>query len=232
MNVGDVSNPDYEREPPANGYPQPADDAVVLIDLLKSLIIGSGKQVIVLGHSSGGFTATFVSIPELQASVRKLRGEAGGILGIFYEAGFLVPVGESVHSFFQPKDGSDPIIPPYSVIHAHGFDSLLSTKEGAKYFFNGMDEAIAQHYETTLTASPVFTTVLDNDAYTGLPCAYLISENDLALPAAYQEGMVAMQSQRPGVRMTTYRAPCGHSPHLQWTDGLVEKVKEFAQNLL
>jgi len=83
-----------------------------------------------------------------------------------------------------------------------------------------------------MTASPVFTTVLKSDPYTEVPCAYLICEQDRGFPAAYQEGMVAMQSSRAGVDITMYRAPCGHSPHLVWTEGLVEKVNEFGQRSL
>lgn len=83
-----------------------------------------------------------------------------------------------------------------------------------------------------MTASPVFTTVLKHDPYTEVPCAYLVCEQDQALPAAYQEGMIALQSQRPGVDMTVYKAPSGHSPHLTWTEGLVAKVKEFGQKAL
>ncbi len=114
LNVGDVSSPDYNRDPPPNGYPQPADDAEVLNELLSQLITKSGKHVLLVGHSSGAFTATMVAVPEFQAKIRKSKGASGGIIGIFYECGFLVPAGESVHSFFQPKDGSEPVIPPYS----------------------------------------------------------------------------------------------------------------------
>lgn len=102
-------------------------------------------------------------------------------------------------------------------------------EEGAKYFFNGLDEATARGYEKTLTASQVATTVLENDTYTVIPCAYLVTENDLALPSAYQEGMVAMQSQRAGVDLTVYRCPAGHSPHLTWTTGMMSAVQDFAQ---
>jgi len=82
-----------------------------------------------------------------------------------------------------------------------------------------------------LTASANPTTVLTNDAYTALPCAYLVTENDKALPPAYQDGMVAMQNQRPGVDMTVYRCPSGHSPHLTWTEGLVEAVSDFERKI-
>jgi hypothetical protein len=81
---------------------------------LRKLIVKESKSVILMGHSSGGFTATAAAVPELQAKNRK---QGGGVVGIFYVCGFVVPVGESVHSFFQPKDGSEPVIPPYNKFH-------------------------------------------------------------------------------------------------------------------
>ena len=117
MNVGDLQHPDYDREIPKLGYPQPADDALVINELLIQLIVDESKHVLLVGHSSGGFVATQVAIPELQAKNRVAKGEAGGIIGIFYASGFLIPVGESVHSFFQPKDGSPAVVPPYCEFH-------------------------------------------------------------------------------------------------------------------
>jgi len=83
-----------------------------------------------------------------------------------------------------------------------------------------------------LTASPVFKTVLENDAYAALSCMYLVTENDLALPAAYQEGMVALQNQRDGVDIDIVKCPSGHSPHLSWTDGMVAEVQKFGKSVL
>ncbi|KAA8565896.1 hypothetical protein EYC84_009707 [Monilinia fructicola] len=209
MNVGDIANPNYDLDIPSDG-----------------------KDVLLLGHSSGGFTATASAIPEFQAKSRKERGLSGGIIGIFYACGFLIPVGESVHSFFQPKDGSPPVVPPYCKFHKHGFHGVASAVEGAKYFFNGLDEAQAKHYESTLTASPVFQTVLHNDAYSALPSTYLVTEDDLALPAAYQEGMIALQNSRPEVNIGVLKCPSGHSPHLTWIEGLVSEVQKFGKALL
>ena len=103
----------------------------------------------------------------------------------------------------------------------------MSTKDGAKYFFNGLDEQTAKYCEATLAASPVFTTNLRNDAYTALPCAYLSTENDLALPIAYQEQMFALQTAMAGVHMIVYKSARGHSPHLVCIDEHVAKVQEF-----
>ena len=100
------------------------------------------------------------------------------------------------------------------IVQKHGFKGVGSTKDGAKYFFNDLDEATARHFEATLTACPILTTVLSNDAYSALPLAYLVTENDNALPAAYQNGMLALLKQRPEVDITVFRCPNGHSPQL------------------
>ncbi|KAL9618748.1 MAG: hypothetical protein Q9160_006542 [Pyrenula sp. 1 TL-2023] len=231
LNVGDPANPGYDNPPPTQGHPQPADDAVVLRQVLKH-VIAQGKYVVVLGHSSGGFVAAYITEPEVQAKVRKSKGQSGGVIGLFFQCALMVPPDESVHTFFQPKDGSQPIIPPYIVVHKHGFFGLLSTKDAKTLFFNGLDDDLATKYEKTMTASPVFTTVLKHDPYADIPCAYLICEQDQALPSAYQEYMVQLQSQRPGVDMTVYRAPSGHSPQLSWTKGLVKTVMEFGHKAL
>ena len=109
---------------------------------------------------------------------------------------------------------------------------LGSTKDAAKYFFNGLDDQKAKYYESIMTASPVLHTVLTNDVYSVLPCLYLVTENDLAVPAGYQEGMVALQNQRDGVKIKIVTCQSGHSPQLTWTQGLVEEVLGFGKELV
>lgn len=116
LNVGDVNNPDFDREPPQGGYPTESDDARVIVELLEKLVNDQGKWVLLAGHSSGGWVATEIALPELQAPTRKREGKSGGVIGIFYIGAFVIPVGESVNSFFQPKDGSV-LIPPFMKFH-------------------------------------------------------------------------------------------------------------------
>lgn len=104
LNVGDVDNPDYDREPPAGGYPQGEEDEQVVLGVLKPLI-DEGKKVLLVAHSAGGWVATEVPRPELQAKFRVSKGRAGGIIGIFYVGAFVIPVGESIHSFFYTPKG-------------------------------------------------------------------------------------------------------------------------------
>ncbi|KAF3406283.1 hypothetical protein DPV78_001719 [Talaromyces pinophilus] len=234
LNVGTSPDgfPDFSSPPPATGYPQPSDDAVVINKLLDRLILQEGKKVILLGHSSGGFVATYVARQKYQRKVRQANNLEGGIIGIFYATAFLIPKGQSVHSFFQPKGGSEGIVPPYCRFHGNGFESIASTVDAAKYFFNGLPEDKAKYYESTMTAGPILITVLDHDPYIEVPCAFLICENDLALPFAYQEMMVAMQAKREETKFTVYKCDAGHSPHLTWTDGLVGRIQEWAGSIV
>ncbi|KAJ2985676.1 hypothetical protein NUW58_g5408 [Xylaria curta] len=229
LNAGDTNSPDFGREPPEGGYPQGSEDADTILSILSSLILEQGKRVLLVGHSSGGWVATETARPELQAKARKDQGLSGGIIGIFYIGAFIIPVGESVHSFFQPKDGSF-VVSPFLDFHKHGGTGLATPKDAEKYFFNDLEPSVAEKWKTTLTASPVLPTKLSNDAYAALPCAYLILEGDKTLPKSYQEGMVALQAQKTG-DFTLYRCPAGHSPHLSWTDGTVETIQEFIQKI-
>lgn len=102
--------------------------------------------------------------------------------------------------------------------------------EPEKFLFNDVDPAVAQKYATGLTASPILTTKLSNDAYAAVPCAYLVLEGDLTLPKEYQEGMAALQGQKTG-EFTIYRCPAGHSPHLSWTEGVFHTALEFVQKI-
>ncbi|KAK7748487.1 hypothetical protein SLS62_008527 [Diatrype stigma] len=228
LNVGDdpVRNPDFDRGPPEEGgYPQGEADAEAVLAVLEPLVRDRERDVLLLGHSSGGWVATEAARPDLQAPARRARGLRGGVVGILYVGAFVIPVGESVHSFFQPKDGTF-YTPPFLRFHKHGSAGLGTVVDAGKFLFNGVDPAEAKEWEAGLTASPVLTTRLTNDAYAALPCAYLVLEGDLTLPKDYQEGMVVLQAQKTGP-FAIYRCPAGHSPHLSWTEGVVDTVLDF-----
>ena len=116
LNVGDVRNPDFDRDPPPGGYPQGAQDVRVILQTVEPLVKEKGKKVILVGHSAGGWVATEAARPSLQLKARQAEGLAGGIIGIFYMGAFIIPLGESINSFFQPKDGPS-ITPPFMRFH-------------------------------------------------------------------------------------------------------------------
>ena len=106
LNVGDVNNPDFDRGPPPERFPSIFEDVAVVHQVLHKLINQESKQVLLLAHSSGGWVATQAAIPELQRKTRQANGQEGGLVGLFYYAAFVIPVNESINSFFQHKDGS------------------------------------------------------------------------------------------------------------------------------
>lgn len=112
----------------------------------------------------------------------------------------------------------------------HGNAGLGTMVNAETFLFNGLEPAAAKKWSSGLTASPILTTKLSNDAYSTLPCGYLLLENDLTLPKEYQEGMVAAQNQKSG-NFTVYRSPAGHSPHLTWINGVVETLEDFVNNI-
>ncbi|KAI1145313.1 Alpha/Beta hydrolase protein [Nemania diffusa] len=230
LNVGDdVNNPDFDLGPPAAGYPQGEEDVAVVTEILRPLVEEKGKKVLMLGHSSGGWAATEAAQPQLQAKNRPKEGLSGGIIGILYVGAFIIPLGESVNSFFQPKDGNF-VVPPFMQFHKHGGAGLGTMVEPEKYLFGDLDAGDALKWTKTLTASPILTTKLSNNAYTALPCAYVVLENDVTLAKEYQEAMVALQASKTG-EFTKYYSVSGHSPHLSWTEGLVKTVQDFVAKI-
>ncbi|OAG08677.1 uncharacterized protein CC84DRAFT_1174124 [Paraphaeosphaeria sporulosa] len=229
LNVGDVAHPNFDLGPPTSGYPTGEDDVEILLNLFRQLIEKDGKRVLLIAHSAGGWAATQAAIPELQAKTRSGKGLSGGIIGIFYYGAFIIPVGESIHSFFQPKD-APAIVPSWLKYHAYGPEGLGTLFSPEKFMFNDLNPEEAARWTRTLTASPPAIVKLTNDAYMSLPCAYLVLEGDQTLAKEYQEGMVMLQASKTG-EFKMYRCPAGHSAHLSWTSGLVDTVQDFMGNL-
>jgi len=107
---------------------------------------------------------------------------------------------------------------------------LATLASADKYLFNDVEPESATKWTATLTASPIVKTNLTNDAYSSLPCGYLVLDNDLMLPKAYQEGMAALQSQKTG-DFKIYHCPAGHAAHLSWTEGIVDTAQDFLKGL-
>ena len=112
----------------------------------------------------------------------------------------------------------------------YGNAGLGTIVNAETFLFNGLEHTAAQKWASDLTASPILTTKLTNDAYSALPCAYLVLEDDLTLPKEYQEGMVNTQNQKSG-NFTVYRCQSGHSPHLTWTSGVVDILQDFVNKI-
>ena len=98
--IADFAGVDVDSPPPAQGWPTQAGDAQLVRGLIDSLV-KEDKRVLVVAHSSGGWTGTEAATSEeLYEKSRKAQGKSGGIIGIFYLCAYLMAPGESVNSIF------------------------------------------------------------------------------------------------------------------------------------
>lgn len=92
--VANPSTPDFDSDPIS--HPPQSADSDVIKSLLKTLVQDEGKTVLLVAHSSGGWSASEAAVPEFQSEMRKKEGKEGGIIGVFYISAFLIAMGESV----------------------------------------------------------------------------------------------------------------------------------------
>lgn len=114
----------------------------------------------------------------------------------------------------------------------YGPKGLGTVVEPTRFLFNDVDATTAEKWAATLTAGPILTSPLTHDPYANLPCTYLVLEKDMTLPVEYQEGMVAGQNAKCERQIALLRAPCGHAPHLSWTEGLRDAIEAFGRQLV
>ncbi|KAK3331406.1 hypothetical protein B0H66DRAFT_613761 [Apodospora peruviana] len=174
LNVGDdVHNPDFSREPPPGSpwWKKP------------------GRR----SFSSG--TRPVVGWPRRQRSMT-YRPKFAGPRGLpEVSSASSTPAHSSSPSASRsiassnPKNGGGNFVTtPFMTFHKHGAAGLGTIVNAEHFLFNDLNATTAKKWAATLTASPVLTTKLTNDAaYSALPCAYLVPDGDLTLPREYQE---------------------------------------------
>lgn len=104
-----------DSRPPPAGWPNGFTDAEVIKAEIRTLV-NAGRTVLLIGHSYGGWVATESAAPELRLRNRAAKGQTGGIVGIFFISGYVLPAGQSIHTFFSPQ-GDDSPLPPFVKLH-------------------------------------------------------------------------------------------------------------------
>ena len=111
----DPNNPIFDIAQPAEGWPNGYEDSNRTRQEIE-LASNHGYEVMLVAHSYGGWVATQAALPELQRDVRRRRGKRGGVVGIFYISGLILPEGHSINSYFSPQGDETPP-PPFSMLH-------------------------------------------------------------------------------------------------------------------
>jgi hypothetical protein len=222
----DPANPDYDRDPPASGHPPQSHDSSILKTALNVLVEEQGKEVLLVAHSSGSWSAAEAATPLYQRGARLAEGKQGGIIGIFNIAGFLIEPGRSIWSTFsgQPNDAPK-VDPAWTTTQRY---ELSIVNNPTFWLFHDLDPADVERLCKSLTACPYLTADLTNDAYAALPGGYLICMSDRVLPLEYQKAMITSTEGRTGKGMWVYRAPGGHASCFSCEKVCVESIFDFA----
>jgi hypothetical protein len=165
-------------------------------------------------HSAGGVTGSEGTI-NLSKSERQAAGKPGGVIRMVYLTAFANPEGEGV---YHGTRGPAPWIDVG--------EKTTMPKDPIYQFYHDVDpeeakeavEKMGRHSLAAMWTAPKYA------AWKHIPSTYLVCEEDLAIPVAFQEAMVSA----PGTKFTVERCKSAHSPFLSMPDFTAEVVRRAA----
>ncbi|KAL6898335.1 Alpha/Beta hydrolase protein [Trichoderma evansii] len=198
------------------------DDEAQAKALLQPLF-DEGKDVIVLGHSYGGFVITGL-INGLDKKSREAQGLSGGIIGVIYFAAFVPVEGETT---FEMAGGFETPFVSADNVEETG---LLGTKDPKHFFYNDIPDEVADRIAATLkgqsaaaamsTPSAIGWRNKEYDGHRG----YIHTIQDNTVPLKDQNEYIA----RSGVPWLEKSVDASHSAFVSKTDEVVGLVAELA----
>ncbi|GKZ24458.1 hypothetical protein AbraIFM66951_010681 [Aspergillus brasiliensis] len=205
-----TAHPSIGAEPPSKTL---TDDVAHLRSELVSLI-DQGKDIILVLHSYGGVVGSG-AVEGLGKAERAQQGKAGGVIMVVYMSAFAIPKGKSLLDMlggrflpFMKAEGD--------YVHCLG---------GADYGFHDIPSADKELWTSRLTHTSiaVFSGTSTFEPWHVIPTAYIICEEDRALPPPVQEQMAEMLNTT-----SIYRLKSSHSPYLSMPDKVADILEELA----
>lgn len=158
--------------------------------------------VTLVGHSYGG-----MAITEASANLPNVRQ-------LIYVAAFMLPAGMSV---LQAVGGTPP---PWWVIDAEHRTVDVTDPIAVFYQDCAPEVAAAAKARLGLQSLDSFEQPLTAAGWTTIPSAYILCDQDAAIPPVAQEAMSAAAT-------TTVHMPTGHSPFLTDPAGLAQHITQL-----
>ncbi|PLB45813.1 alpha/beta-hydrolase [Aspergillus steynii IBT 23096] len=179
-------------------------------------LIAQGKEVILVLHSYAGVPGT-ESVKGLARKDLAAQGKKGGVVGLIYQAAFLVPAGASVESFLP--SGLD----PFMTLE----DNKMYPKNPRESFYNDMDdETAAKHLAALVHHAPeAMRTPMTYEAYRDVPTSYILCNLDASFSLAAQQMVAGIPGE--GV-VRTYPVDGGHFAMLSQPQAVAEVIQEIA----
>lgn len=201
-------------------------------------LIDEGKEVVLIGHSSGGISMSAVAEGRDLAS-RTKAGKQGGIVRLIFLAAFVLPSGQSLLGML----GGQPlpwmivevsIVSPSSSFVPQMTDEFVTHQKGDRVSgnpdmlpqvgFNDLPPAEQEKWakEMTHTSAALFATPAAYEPWAhGVPCSYIFTELDGGIPFPAQQGMAQLLG--PGAKSATLKS--GHCPFLSMPGDLIKAIE-------
>ncbi|KAG9520431.1 alpha/beta-hydrolase, partial [Aureobasidium melanogenum] len=166
----------------------------------------AGNDVVIVAHSWSGSPVNS-SVADLSKAERAKQGKPGGIVKLVFLCAFVVPEGVSL---LGALGGDDSKIPLWNVQ-----GDVVYANNPAHFFFEGLPAEEQRQLASNLKphSRATFCAPSRGAAYMTIPSAYLICEDDTAIPVSAQEAMVK-HAQEAGASLTSERLKSAHSPFL------------------
>lgn len=208
-------------------------DVAAVRDLVEPLV-AAGKNIVLVVHSWAGLPVNS-ALEGLSAAERARDGKTGGVVKICFIAAFVPVVGESVLDAVA-GDVPEWWIVDVSLSNLCGVDERLTmqdesktvtTKDPLGLFFHDVPDAAQWVAALRPHAWATKVAPAQAEAFMQIPSAYLLCENDRALPPAMQEAMVGRMREM-GAVVETERIGTAHTPWLVRPEQVADYVRRHA----
>ena len=237
------SLPSPESRPPASSH---LEDANFIRQELRILVHEQNKEVIVVGHSYGGF----VAIESIRGFGKHETGQ-GGVLHCPVMSAFVGCKGESVMSILdneiQEFLGVDVSMTPVFSYNPFQADIRVVQPENPDYvivrgaemaFFNDVDPSVAASRLGTAAPHPYATFLSKiqnpcrsppserNDDRKVVSLTYLICTNDQGIPEGLQPRMITTTADVEGAKWRVWKRNAGYNPATSQADTVSVAVRK------
>lgn len=210
--------------------PTADDDAAHIRQAVISVLDAASnpKNVVLVLHSYSGVPGSS-ALKGLSKADRTAQGKSTSVIGVFYMASFILPLGVGNRAYNAASD--QPPTEPYRSGVPGGYMPAPDLAFAA-YVFNDLDdeEERAKWIDKfTQHSSASFDGVVTYEPWKDIPIAAFIPGNDLVVPTRHQESMVADAVAAGGKIEKVLVEGLGHIPHLSATQRVADEIVKLGQ---
>ncbi|KAJ5579809.1 uncharacterized protein N7459_005794 [Penicillium hispanicum] len=178
----------------------------------------AGRDVVVVSHSWSGLPVNS-ALDGLGKAEREAAGQQGGVTKLVFLSAFIPDVGESLIGAFGGT-------PPDWYVRDEENGTVSPSDPHALFFHDVPDGA---RWASTLRPHSWATknSPASSAAYMAIPAAYLMCEEDRAIPLVVQQGMVERARQK-GAQIETETIGTAHTPWLVQPDEVAAYIRKHA----